>query len=165
MPKFAEVIYETGAHSIISIDDMDEFKAGLAEHHRRAMSGEPGAPQEQYGRNDVDPADFAVYPSLDAMKSRPAERIKRVFVYDQHPADLVPVGNDGTTEVDVDSVNELVSGMADTSSGKVNMHRLVQALRDEASPVYPVNQGRHESQYKMQGTELTDLGFLDGGDE
>lgn len=136
MTQHAEVIYETGAHSVVSIDNMDEFKAGLREHHRRAMAGEPGQ------------ADVA----------RPAERIKKVILYNDHPS-----GNDPHNDsVDGNAVATLASGMTQPD-GKLPAHQLIQALRDEMSPVYPVSQGVHESMYKENGTEMTDLSFL-GGD-
>jgi hypothetical protein len=130
MSKHAEVIYETGAHSVISVDSLDELKAGLAEHHRRAMTGEDGGPA-----------------------GHPAERIKRVILYDYHPADFNVGG-----KLDAASVHELLEGMTGTD-GTLDADQLNAAVRDETSPVYPVNQGRHESIYKMDGEEM-DLAFL-----
>lgn len=156
---FAEVIYETGALSIVSYESLDELQNGLAEHHRRAVNGEPGASQDQVERTDLNPGDFDRIPSLDTMKSRPAERVKRVFLYDQHPADFAPVGNEGEVEVDGKVLSELVKGMTN-KDGFVNMQQLIEALRDEASPVYPVKQGKFESFYKQPETSELDLGFL-----
>lgn len=164
---YAEVIFETGSKSVVSYEDESELKAFLAEHDRRARNGEPGAPQEQYGRNDVDAADFTNMPSLDAMKSRPAERVSKVLTYKEHPADLHETG------VPVDTVRELVSGMAD-NEGNIDHEQLIRALRDEVSPVYPQDQGRLQSMYKADADGELDLSFLDsssaggsftGGDE
>ena len=124
------MIYETGAHSVVSFDDLDELKAGLAEHHRRAISGEDAQ------------ADLA----------RPAERVSKVYLYDKHPA-----GDTSDYSVDANTVNSLLSGM--TQNGAINGNQLIEAVRDEMSPVYPVDQGRHESMFKADGEELS-LDFL-----
>jgi hypothetical protein len=128
--QHAEVIYETGAHSVVSVDSLDELKAGLAEHHRRATTGEDGGPA-----------------------GHTAERIKRVILYDYHPADFNVGG-----KLDAASVHELLEGMTG-SEGMVDADQLNAAVRDETSPIYPVTQGRHESIYKMDGEEM-DLTFL-----
>ena len=133
---YAEVIYETGAKSVVSVDDVEAFKAGLAEQHRRATEGEHASEYQ----------------------ARPAERVKRVFMYDKHPA-----GDDPTNDVvSADKVSELITGM--TKDNTLSAHQLVQALRDEISPVYPLDQGNHESMFKKSGTEMTDLSFLEGAD-
>lgn len=129
--KYAEVIFETGAKSVVSFDDESELKDFLTEHEARATSGEDGGPT-----------------------GHPAERIKRVFLYSEHPANYA--GN----AVDAESLNNLLQGMA--SEGVVDGNQLIEAVRDEMSPVYPVDQGRHQSMYKMEGSEM-DLSFL-GGD-
>lgn len=153
---YAEVIFETGAKSIVSYDSEDELKDFVTEHMRRVTTGEPGAPQEQYGRNDVSPADFNNMPSLDKMKDRPAERVHKVFLYNEHPVDLHTKGADAST------LHTLVEGMTD-KDGRVDHEQLIRALRDEVSPVYPVDQGRLESQYKAEAVGELDLSFLDGG--
>lgn len=138
----------------MSYENEADLKAFVAEHHRRAVNGEPGATQDQVMRADLDPSDFAVMPSIDRMKERPAERISRVLLYDNHPAEL------HETRVPVENVRKLVEGMAgDTDS--VDHEQLIRALRDEASPVYPNDQGRHESIYKAESTGELDLSFLD----
>lgn len=162
--KHAEIVYEDGSHSIVVYDDESELQSFLTENHRRVVNGEPSAPQDLTPRNDLAPNDpvFAGR-SADAMadviKGRPGFRVKRVFLYDKHPADLVPVGNDGSMPVKVAAVQELLTGMAG-SNDEVNMHQLTQALRDEASPVYSVNPGKYESHYKMPETSELDLSFL-----
>jgi len=172
--KWAEVVYEDKSHSIVAIydkpdDNMDTFKAGLAEQHRRAIEGEPGAPQDLVNRTVLDPddqlyVDPATLPENFAnaarVASRPASRVRKVYMYDKHPADHVVVGNDGNAPVSAAAVQELVSGMAGEGN-TVNMHQLTQALRDEASPMYPNEQGAFESHFKMPETEELDLAFLD----
>lgn len=149
--KHAEVIYETGAHSIMSVDDEDEFRGGLLEQHKRAVNGEPGSAQDWEERYDVtEDQKRAAF----AIASRPAERVKRIIMYDRHPADLVPVGNDGSQPVDANAAHELLDGMT-SSDGTVNTHQLTAALRDEVSPVYPLDQGKHKSMFKMEGTEYS----------
>ena len=70
----------------------------------------------------------------------------------------MPVGNDGNQLLDAQKAHGLVDAMT-KGDGTLNMHQLTAALRDEVSPVYPVTQGRHESMFKMDGTEF-DTAFL-----
>lgn len=144
----------------MSFENEGELKDFLTNNHNRATNGEPSAPQEMFPRNDVSPYDFGGrMPSVDQLKSRPAFRAKRVFVYDKHPADLMPVGNEGTMPIKTAAVQELVSGMAGDGD-EINMHQLISALRDEASPVYTVKPGKYESHYKMDDTGEYALDFL-----
>lgn len=131
---YAEVIYEPGSKSVVHYDSLDELKAGLKNHHTRAINGEVNG--EQGG---------------------PSERVHKVLTYEEHPGDY---GDDG--KVSTDAVNTLVEGMA---SGKdtLDANQLISALRDEMSPTFPQDQGRHKSMYKADGNEL-DLAFLDSGD-
>lgn len=131
--KHAEVIFETGSKSVVSYSNEDELKSFIAEQHRRAIMGEVGGPT-----------------------GHPAERITKVLLYDQHPANYLAGGR-----VDAKALSELVKGM--TEDGTVDAQQLTQALRDEVSPVYPNAQGRHESQYKMPETSELDLSFLNNG--
>lgn len=129
--KHAEVIFEPGSKSVVSYENEDELKSFLSEHHNRAVTGEVGGPT-----------------------GHPAERVTKVLLYDQHP------GNYGLdNKVDAESVNKLVAGM--TQDGRLDSYQLAAALRDEASAVYPVDQGRHASQFKMPETGEFDLSFLD----
>lgn len=155
--SYAEVIYETGASSTVSFESLDELKAGLAEQHRRAVNGEPGATQDYTERTDIEPE---LARQASQVANRPAERIKRVFLFKTHPADLMPVGNEGVMPVDAEAVSKLVEGMTG-SDGKLNMHQLTTALRDEASPVLTTRAGKFESHYKMEPAEELDLAFLD----
>src|SRR6266576_4722844 len=84
----------------------------------------------------------------------PAERITKVYTYSDHPADLWP------DTVSADTVNKLTEGMGPN----IDPNQLIAALRDEVSPVYPNDQGKHESMYKAEGTALP-LKFLDGTDD
>lgn len=151
--KYAEVIFETGSKSVLSYETEDDVKKFVMEHHRRAVNGEPGAAQNQSMRPDLSAADFAVMPSLDRMKERPAERISRVLLYDAHPAEL------HNSRVDVSTLKTLIDGMAGPD-GRLDHEQLIGALRDEASPVFPQNQGRLESIYKADATGEMDLSFL-----
>lgn len=153
MTKYAEIIFEPGSKSVMSYESEDELKRFVAEHHHRAVNGLPGAPQDQTARQDLDASDFAVMPSLDRMKERPAERVSRVLLYDKHPVDL------HNSRVSTNAVGQLVTGMAD-EAGTVDHEQLTRALRDEASPIYPNDQGRHESIFKAEATGELDLAFL-----
>lgn len=126
---YAEIIFETGSKSVQGPSDEDGVKRFCVEHERRAREGEEGGPT-----------------------GHPAERISRVILYEDHP------GNLHNPRVSVDAIQNLVQGMAD-KDGTIDHEQLTRALRDEASPLYPVNQGRHESLYKAEGKEM-DLSFL-----
>jgi hypothetical protein len=127
---YAEVIYEPGSKSVMSYETEDELKAALLEHHNRAKNGDLGGPA-----------------------GGPAERIHKVFTYDEHPADKSP-------KLDAEAIKTLIDGMADNND-TLDHNQLISAIRDEASPVYPLDQGRHHSMYKQDGNELA-LDFLDG---
>jgi len=129
--QYAEVLFETGSKSIMSFEDEDELKGFLSEHHRRAVEGEAGGPTGQ-----------------------PAERVKKVLLYDNHPGD-----NDNTM-VNASNISTLVSGMS--KKGELDGYQLMAAIRDEMSPVYPVDQGKHESFYKTSDNGELDLSFLEG---
>lgn len=131
--KHAEVIFEPGSKSVVSYENEDELKSFVKEHHRRAVQGAVGGPT-----------------------GHPAERITKVLLYDRHPAEYGVGGR-----VDANNINTLLSGM--TQDGSLDANQLIEAVRDELSPVYPVDQGRHESQYKMQHTGELDLSFLNEG--
>jgi hypothetical protein len=152
MSKHAEVIFETGAHSVVSYDDEAELKSFLSEHNRRATTGEFGAAQDYVPRGDIEP-ELAAQASRTA--SRPAERIHKVLLYSDHPVDL------HSSAVNADTAKNLIDGMA--VGGEFNHEQLVQALRDEASAMYPQDQGRLHSMFKAQEDGELDLAFL--GDE
>lgn len=136
MTQYAEVVYEGGDHSVVSFENESELQSALAEQHRRALAGE-----------DAGPA------------GGPASRVKKVYLYDEHPTDATPVGNDGNMPVDAKAVTALVTGMTN-KKGQLNMHQMVAALRDEASPVYPVDPGKHESYFKADSNSEMKLDFL-----
>lgn len=130
---YAEIIFEPGSKSVLSFDSEDELKSFLKEHHRRAVAGENGGPT-----------------------GHPAERVTKVLVYKDHPADYAGPAISAST------MKSLLDGMTQ-DGGVVDGHQLIQAVRDEMSPVYPADQGRHESIYKQSGSEY-DLSFLNGGE-
>jgi len=129
---YAEVIFEPGSHSVIQYDNEEELDGFLKEHHRRALAGEDGGPT-----------------------GHPAERITKILLYDNHPADY-------PASVNAASLNDLVSGMA--KENELDGNQLISAVRDEMSPIYPISQGRHESIFKMDGAEKS-LDFLAGDND
>lgn len=120
---YAEVIYEPGSKSLMCIEDEDELKAALLDHHNRARSGDVGGPA-----------------------GGPAERVHKVILYNDHP------GED-RTDIPADTLSTLASNVKSSD-------QLVSAIREELSPVYPQDQGRHNSMYKADGSVM-DLSFLD----
>jgi len=140
----------------MSYETEDELKSTVKEIQRRALAGESGAPQDQVERMDLNADDFAIMPSIDRMKERPAERVSKVYLYDKHPSDL------HAEVLDAGAVSTLITGMT-TEGGTLDPVQLSGALRDELSPTYPQEQGRHESMYKADATGELDLSFLSEG--
>jgi hypothetical protein len=136
----------------MSYDSLDELQGALKNHNDRALNGQPGAAQDQVARDDIDySVPGMVHP--DTAKQRPAEHVKRVILYgEQHPADFQPA------PLSADVMQELFDGLKD-EDGNVDPHALIQAVRNESSPLYPVDQGAHRSMYKAPGDEM-DLSFL-----
>ncbi|SRR6266496_303162 len=153
MTKHAEIIFETGWNSIVSYEDEEELIGALKEHHRRAMAGEPGSPQDTQYRGDVENSEARE----NVIRTRPAERIVRVLLYDDHPGNVDPYNK----QVKAATLTELISGMTG-EDGTVDAEQLIRAMRDEVSPVYPLDQGRQESIYK--GKEVSELDSAIWGD-
>lgn len=130
--KYAEVIYETGAKSIVSFDDLDELKASLVEQQRRATSGEPGGPD---GHN--------------------AERVKRVLLYEDHPGDFIQSGMVDVSDA-VDAVKSVAQG------DQVSVWEVQSALRNQISPLVPRDQaGAHDSMYLAPQYDELAMDWLD----
>jgi hypothetical protein len=129
--KYFEVIYETGAHAVVHGTE-EEVLGGLTEHHRRATEGELGGPAGQ-----------------------PAERVKRVLVYDEHPGsyreDYIHPADDINGYVK-DAIEEIAS-----PNGEVHLPTLIEHLWMAGSPLYrKVEQdGRLNSQFRA--TETAEL--------
>lgn len=131
--NYYEVIYETGAHSVVSGESDDEALRGIREQHKRAVNGEDGGPA-----------------------GHPAERVKAVLKYDRHPADF---GSDNTLseEVAKKQLSELVKGSAD-DNGVVHMGALASNIRELTDPVdsKSVAKSRHASMFKAKEVEALD---------
>lgn len=156
MTKYAEIVFEPGSSSVLSYENDDELKAFLTEHRRRAITGEPGAPQDQVERTDLTEADFAHMPSMDRIKSRPAERISKVYLYDKHPADL------HDPRLPVNDVHVITEKMVDVTNGRIDHNELTQVLQQEASAVRSgPKESAHDSFYKATPAGELDLAFLD----
>lgn len=137
--KYAEVIYETGAKSIVSYNNEDVLVGAISEQHRRALNGEDAGPQE----------------------GRPAERVSRVLLYDEHPANY----NEAVT-ITTEALSALVDKKA--VGGLVSKVELEEALAVAVSPL--VSEGsksptaRHDSLYKMPETGELDPALWAGDD-
>src|SRR5438876_393751 len=102
---FAEVIYETGSSSVVESSDEAQLLAGLNDQHGRAVKGQVGGPARH-----------------------PAERVKKVLLYDNHPGELNP---DSTLSAD-----EVKSRIAEYMKGKdvVDLNDLAAYVRDLTYP-------------------------------
>lgn len=126
---FYEIIYETGENSIAFYDEDAEAVSAVKAHHDRALAGEK----------------FQTRSPQDT-PAGPAIRIKRVFKYDRHPADLTEAGI-----IDTSTATAVIEKVA--QGDLVSVHELTAAIRDELDPM--VESAPHESNYKM--TEVAEL--------
>lgn len=126
---FVEVIYETGAKSVAEYADEQEALAALEAQHSKATTGEAGGP---FGG--------------------PAERIKKVLTYDEHPATL----GEGNLISVTDAKTHLSAKIDELAVGdQVSNMELAAAIRDMSNPL-TAEEGPFNSQFKMQETgELT----------
>ena len=131
---FYEITYETGRCSVAEYADDDEARSALAEHHRRATEGAAGGPLGQ-----------------------PAERIKVVRIYKQHPNEFNP---DQTMSADVlkSELGALVDAMAD-DNGVVNVASFAVEVRALTHPMAP-KEAPFDSEFKMKEDKVLKLDFL-----
>src|SRR6266404_1977574 len=130
--KHAEVIYETGSHAVVSYEDLQDLKNSLAEQQRRAISGEPGGPT-----------------------GHPAERIKQVLLYTDHPGDYMYGGL-----VTVDKLKSDLPAMIDhvAVGDQVSVWEVISQLRQYMGAIIPVRDASpHDSIFKMQEDGTLDL--------
>lgn len=121
---FYEVVYETGEHSVAQYDSDEEAQSAIKAQHERAVSGQPGGP------------DGTQWPAI---------RIKRVLVYDYHPADFGS-GQEVPTDTLLEAVNSAVKD--NEKDGTVQVHVVAAAVRDLSSPVVPDRSTPFDSSYK-----------------
>lgn len=128
---FYEVIFESGAHSVAEYEDDTQATEGLQAHHNRALNGEAGGPAGQ-----------------------PAERLKRVLVYDRHPAEYGSTFTAPPKQI-TDAVNRVIKSSGD----QVDIPEVISTLFQEADSMVTGNHP-HESQYKMQEERELELKWL-----
>lgn len=125
--NYYEVIYETGAHSVVSGEDDKEVLKGIKAQHERAVNGEPGGPA-----------------------GHPAERVKAVLKYDKHPGDY---GAEGSVSKEVlkSELNTLTTGLAD-ENGVVSVEQMAAGVRSISSAIDhgALAESRHASMFKAK---------------
>lgn len=131
---YAEVIYETGSHSVATVDDLDAFKEALLVQHNRAKQGAVGGPA-----------------------LHPAERIKKVLLYKEHPGDY----NAGAL-LPANTIKAVVDKLA--MGGEVSIEQLRNTLVVAAQPIKSLDEisGPHDSLFRAQEVEELDLGYMKG---
>lgn len=124
MPFF-EVVFETGDKSVAFYESDDEARRALEAHHARAINGEAGGPT-----------------------GRPAERVKHVLKYDQHPAD-----HNLTNTLSSDELKKALPDVIEKASmgGEVSIPMVAAGIRN-LTDVHTAPDHRHDSQYKMKET-------------
>jgi hypothetical protein len=147
---FYELVFETGAKSVAYYDSEEEMQSAVTAHHLRAINGEPAMPLDRSAeRMDLDPSE------KQPLGEVPAERIKRVFAYEDHPADLYEDQGLSTDVVE----KELQAALKSVDEkGVTYVPDLAGKVRELTSPLV-ADAGRHASQYKAEGKEIN-LGFL-----
>lgn len=138
MPKFYEIIFETGNYSIAMYDDDDEAIRAISEHHKRAKSGEPA--------------------QLGSPEQGSAERIVKVLKYDQHPADYKMDGT-ATPEEITAAVNKAIDEKS--LGGIVSVEEVALAVK-EVSDSVEKGTAPHESNYKMKEIAALETGLWEG---
>jgi hypothetical protein len=148
MAKHAEVIYETGAKSVVAYDDEAELQSFVAEHTERALTGKPGAAQDYTERTDIEPE---LARQAHGVSLRPAERISKVLLYDRHPLDYAQSGY-----LYASTVDKLIVGLK-ADNNTINVWELIAALRREINATHTQEVGPHDSHYKVQQVGELDL--------
>lgn len=133
---FYEIVYETGRMSVAQYDSDDEAKEAIAAHHARAVKGEAGGPV-----------------------GAPAERIKDVFVYNQHP-DNYNMAQTASKDVLKKELENLVDTFAD-DNGVVAIDRLAMEVRGLSHPMAN-NRGTFDSFYRAKESKKLNMSFLEG---
>lgn len=124
MPKFVEVVYETGRSSVMQVESEEEALSAMAEQHRRAKHGELAGPQ-----------------------GGPAERVAKAFIYDRHPNDYNP--SDTLTADELKALMpDMIDSMAD-DNGIVSVGHLAQQVRALSHPM-KLQREAHESMFRME---------------
>jgi hypothetical protein len=136
--SYYEILFETGAMSVMNAEDDAEVLGFVEEQDRRARNGLPGGPIGQ-----------------------PAERIAKVYKYDEHPDDY---NTEMTASKDVlkKEVAALVDKLAD-DNGVVAIDALADGVRAISHPMKPERENVFDSMYKMESTGEVDLSSLEGG--
>lgn len=139
MTKYAEVIFETGSHSVMSYESEDELKNALQVQHERAVNGMTGGPT-----------------------GHPAERVKEVLLYDRHPADYNPNASSSVEvmekEVSTALAKKAEAGVVGIEEAAAHVRRLADPLDHDA-----MESSRQNSMYRMKEKGKLSLAFLEGG--
>lgn len=149
MPYY-EIIYEDGSHSVANYEDDDECMKAITAHHERAKAGEKGTAQST-PRFDLSPDDLA----LAGAREWPAVRIKRVLVYDNHPADYA-TGGEVPTQDAIKIAQQ--SAKAREADGTVPVFSMAADLTELVQPT-TVKEHPHDSFYKMKESRELDHGL------
>jgi len=124
-----EIIHENGEHSVGAAEDDKEIIKAVKLHHERAKKGLPAGPQSfdrETGAAIPEPA---------------ANRIVRVLVYDDHPAEL-SIAEQSTPEAVKKRFKDALEQSTD-ENGTVDFERFTFLMRPQPRVITPA----HESNY------------------
>jgi hypothetical protein len=121
---FYEIVYETGNVSVAEYADDAEALAAAGAQDQRAREGGAAGPQ-----------------------GGPAERVAKLYKYDQHPNEYNP-DQTASAEVVEKEISELIKATKD-KNGVVNIDQLALEVRGLSHPMTS-KEHAHDSQFKMK---------------
>jgi hypothetical protein len=147
---FYEIIFEPGTKSVAFYDSDEEALDALGAHHAKALAGQSATPQSMT-RTDLAPGEFR------NPGNWVAERIKRVLVYDDHPATHME-----NQIMPADELKKELGAVIDEISlgGEVSVMELAARVRALSDPMVD-NAGAQESQFKATEVRELDLSGLE----
>lgn len=131
---FYEITFETGRSSVALYKDDAEALAANGEQDRRARAGEPGGPL-----------------------GVPAERVKCIRVYDEHPNEW-NVEQTMSADVATKEVGALIKNLKD-ENGVVLLPVLAMQVQGLSHPMVSSKESSFDSNFKMQEKKELALAF------
>jgi hypothetical protein len=131
---FYEITFETGRSSVAFYADEAEALSACGEQHRRATAGEPGGPL-----------------------GVPAERVKKIREYVDHPNDFNP-DQTMSAEVLTKEAASLIKALSD-ENGVVDIARFSVEVRAIAHPMVQSKADSFDSNFKMKETRELKFSF------
>jgi hypothetical protein len=133
---FYEITFETGRSSVAFYEDDAEALSATGEQHRRAVNGEVAGPI-----------------------GGPAERVKKVRVYDKHPNEYNAEGT-MSSDVAAKEVTSLIKRLEDENK-VVDLGMLSAEVRGLTHPMVVVKEAAFDSNFRMEEDRELALPFTE----